>query len=329
MPELDLPLSELKEYRGSSPCPDDFDLFWEKAVSEVEALGTGCNFRDAGFKSLFAKCRHLYFQGVGGSRIHVKAILPFSSSIGKTPALLNFHGYSASSAPWAELLSWTAAGIAVFAMDCRGQGGFSEDLTSPAGPTLYGNIVKGLGTDPAANPENLHYRAVFQDTLQLARIVMSMDEIDEKKVGAFGVSQGGALTLACAALEPRISCLAPLYPYLSDYRRVWEMDMDKRAYVGLSDYFRKFDPLHEYEDDIFNTLGYIDVSNLSSRIRGNVLFGATLMDDICPPSTQFAVFNRIEASKEMLLYKDYGHERIPNFIDRRYEFLVNELSNSE
>ncbi len=31
---------------------------------------------------------------------------------------------------------------------------------------------------------------------------MSMEEVDPARVGAFGLSQGGALTVACAALEP-------------------------------------------------------------------------------------------------------------------------------
>ena len=48
-----------------------------------------------------------------------------------------------------------------------------------------------------------------------------------------GGSQGGALTIACAALEPRVKKLAPVFPFLSDYRRVWEMDLAKDAYAEL------------------------------------------------------------------------------------------------
>ena len=48
-----------------------------------------------------------------------------------------------------------------------------------------------------------------------------------------GGSQGGGLTLACAALEPRIKRLAPVFPFLSDYRRTWEMDLAVDAYEEL------------------------------------------------------------------------------------------------
>ena len=60
------------------------------------------------------------------------------------------------------------------------------------------------------------------------------------RVGAYGGSQGGGLTLACAALTPNLNRAAPVYPFLCDYQRVWEMDLDKdayqdaRLYLGMS-----------------------------------------------------------------------------------------------
>ncbi len=42
---------------------------------------------------------------------------------------------------------------------------------------------------------------------------------------------GGALTIACAALEPRIKRAAPVFPFLCDYQRVWEMDQAKDAVI--------------------------------------------------------------------------------------------------
>ena len=53
------------------------------------------------------------------------------------------------------------------------------------------------------------------------------------------------LTLACAALEPRVKLAAPVYPFLSDYQRTWEMDLDVEAYAELRQFFRRFDPQHQ------------------------------------------------------------------------------------
>ncbi len=166
------------------------------------------------------------------------------------------------------------------------------------------------------------YRHLFLDTAMLARIVMEMPDVDETRVGATGASQGGGLTLACAALEPRIKRAAPVFPFLCDYRRVWDIDQAKDAYAELQEYFRKFDPLHEREEEIFRRLGYIDVQFLAPRIRGEVFMGVGLMDTVCPPSTQYAAFNKISAPKSALHYPDYGHETMAGHADRIFQFLA-------
>jgi cephalosporin-C deacetylase len=156
----------------------------------------------------------------------------------------------------------------------------------------------------------------------LARIVMGLDYVDETRVGAVGGSQGGALTVACAALVPEIKLCAPIYPYLSDYKRVWEMDLDKAAYEGLRYYFRFFDPRHEREDEIFTKLGYIDIQFLAPRIKAKVMMATGLMDTICPPSTQFAMYNKLTCEKSYVLYPDFGHENLMSHELLEFEFFT-------
>jgi cephalosporin-C deacetylase len=181
-----------------------------------------------------------------------------------------FHGYSGNSGDWAEKLNYVSQGFTVAALDCRGQGGLSEDSGGVTGNTLRGHIIRGLDDALGGNPERLLFRQIFLDTAQLAKIVMQMPDVDAKRVGATGGSQGGALTVACASLEPRIARAAPVFPFLSDYKRVWEMDQARDAYAELKEYFRLFDPLHQNEDRVFEQLGYVDIHNLSSRICAEV-----------------------------------------------------------
>src|ERR1051325_5339767 len=201
----------------------------------------------------FAECFHLYFTGVGCARVHAKYLRPLDATT-PHPATLMFHGYGGHSGDWADKLGYVARGFSIAAMDCRGQGGLSEDSGGVKGNTHRGHIIRGLDDVP----ENLLFRQIFLDTAQLARIVMEMPEVDADRVGATGGSQGGGLTLACAALEPRISRAAPTFPFLCDYQRVWEMDLAVGAYEELKTYFRMFDPLHERETEVFTKLGYVD-----------------------------------------------------------------------
>lgn len=171
-------------------------------------------------------------------------------------------------------------------------------------------------------PEDLFYKHMFLDTAKIVDVVLAFPEVDETKAAATGASQGGALTVACAGLEPRIKMLAPVYPFLSDYKRVWEMDLAKDAYDELRYYFRKFDLLHERENEIFMKLGYIDIQYLAPGIKGETLWTVGLMDNICPPSTQFAAYNKITSKKSLQVYPDYSHEYIPGLADRIFSFFA-------
>jgi len=318
MPLLfDMPYEELKDYQGTNPRPDDFDQYWDEALAEMHSTNPQVELIPAEFQTDFAECFHLYFTGVGGARIHNQLLKP-KNQTKPGPAILYFHGYSMNSGDWIDKLGYVAAGFSVASLDCRGQGGLSEDVGGVKGTTFGGHIIRGLDDDP----KNLFYRSIFLDTAQLAKIVMELPLVDKKRVGVTGGSQGGGLTLACASLVPETNRAAPLYPFLSDYRRVWDIDMDVDAYAELREWFRRFDPLHQREDEIFAKLGYIDIQHLAPRIQAKVLMFAGLMDTICPPSTQFAAYNEITASKSVDIYPDYAHDALPGARDKIFQFML-------
>jgi len=312
-----MPLDELRTYGGRNPRPDDFEQYWGGAVEEMRSTDPQIELVPHALSAQFAECFDLYFTGVAGARIHAKYLRPAKSDA-PHPAVLLFHGYSGNSGDWSDKLHYVAQGFSVAALDCRGQGGESEDVGGVRGSTLRGHIIRGLGDDP----RKLLFRDIFLDCAQLAGIVMDRPEVDEKRVGATGGSQGGALTLACAALEPRIARAAPMYPFLCDYQRVWEMDLAEAAYEELKAYFRWFDPRHEREPELFTKLGYIDVQHLAPRIKAKVLLFVGLMDMVCPPSTQFAAYNKISSEKDVIIYPDFGHEALPGASDAVFEFIA-------
>ena len=318
---FDFPFDQLKTYTGINPRPHDFDEFWERGLNEMRSLIPEIELIPAEFQTPGCECFHLYFTGVGGARVHAKLLRPLKADK-PHPAILMFHGYTGNAGDWYDKLGYVAQGYTVAALDCRGQGGLSEDTGGVIGNTYHGQIIRGLENALNGEPKKLLFRQIFLDTAQLAKIVMDMPDVDAERVGATGGSQGGALTVACIALEPRIKKAVPIYPFLSDYKRVWEMDQAKDAYKELQEYFRFFDPTHENENKVFENLGYIDIQNLAPRIKTNVLWGIGLMDTICPPSSQFAVYNKIKSQKSMIIYPDYGHEILPGMSDKTFQFFL-------
>ena len=316
MPVVDMPLEQLRFYQGKNPRPADFDEFWDKSLAEMNAIDPQAEFTPYPYASKIADCFELRFRSTKNAVIYAKFTRPKKID-GKIPAILHFHGLSGDSGSWKSLIAFASQGFCSVSLDCRGQGGLSQDVGGVNGTTYTTPFTRGLD----GTPEDLLCRDLFLDTAMLARIVMGLDYVDENRVGVYGGSQGGALSIACAALVPSIKRCAPIYPYLSDYRRVWEMDLDKGAYEGLRYYFRNVDPRHEREDEIFERLGYIDIQNLAPRIRAKVLMATGLMDTTCPPSTQFAAYNKITSEKEIVIYPDYGHETLKGHEDIVFNFL--------
>ena len=313
----DMSVDELRKYMGSTPKANDFEEYWERGLQEMRRVEANIEWKKADFTVPYADCFDLYYTGVKNARIHAKVIIP-KKKARLFPALLTFHGYSSRCGSWTSKMQYAAAGFVVAAMDCRGQGGASEDSGGVKGTTFQGHFIRGLDGEA----DHMLMRNIFLDTAQLAGIIMELPEVDEMRIDVYGGSQGGALSIACAGLERRISRISVQYPFLSDYKRALEMDSPDSAYQELKNYFRLFDPQHLKEREIFERLSYIDVQNFAGKIKGTVQMGASLMDITCPPSTQFAVFNKLNCEKSIYMFYEYGHENLPDYDDMEMRFFL-------
>ena len=316
MPALDMPLEKLQTYMGTNPCPEDMDDFWDQGLAEMYAADPKPVFTPFDLGSACCDAFDLTFTAVDGAKIHARLLKP-KHIADQVPAVIEFHGLGGFSQDWAEMLIYASQGFVSVSMDARGQGGSSEDPGGYAGTTFGEPFVRGLD----GTPERMYTRNLFLDTAMLVRIVMELSYVDASRVGVFGNSQGGGLALACASLMPKIKLCAAQNPYMCDYQRVWEMDLCPNAYNALRLYMRIFDPRHQRPEEIFTKLGYVDVQHLTKRIRAKVLMATGLMDTTCPPSSQFAAYNKIVSEKEMMLYPNFGHEEFFGHKTIVYQFL--------
>lgn len=318
MPVLDMPIEKLRTYQGRTPRPADFDAFWQKAKAELQAIDPDFKMVPADFHPPFAEAFDLYFTGTRGARIHGRMLRPKNLQH-QTPLEIRFHGLGGHAGEWPTYLGMAASGFTVLGMDCRGQRGMSEDTGTRLGST-QGNsfFTRGL----LQGPEHLYYRDVYLDCCRLAELAMALPWVDASKTAVTGGSQGGGLALVCAGLVPGLNRIVPVYPFLCDYRRVWEMDLALNAYHDIRDFLRAYDPTHRREEEFFTTLGYIDAQFFAESITAQVQMHTGLLDNICPPSTQFAAYNKISAPKEVILYPDFGHETLPTYSETAYKFLL-------
>lgn len=312
----EMPLEELKNYMGTNPIPEDFDEFWDKQVKRADQHPLKYEITESeitGFDTV--SCYDIWFNGITGNPVYAKYIRPHIDK--KVPLIMQYHGYPGASRPWFEQIVFAGMGYALIAMDCAGQGGKTLQNGAYMGPMAEGHIIMGID-GPA---EAMYYVITFLNALLISRIGEQLEGIDTQRIYCNGASQGAGLSCAVAALNPNIKRCALLYPYLSDYKRVWELNMDLAVYEGLRYYSRWFDQLHA-GDAFFEKLGYIDAHNFAHRIKAEVLFGSGLKDIFCPPSTHFAVYNNIHSKKRMYIFPDYGHEEIGAFDNLIIDFFA-------
>ena len=315
MPLLDMPLKELKQYMGINPCPQDFDEYWKDALFEADKVQLNIELQKIDYPAASIEVFDLYYTGTNNARIHALYLRPVNIKY-PAPCVLEFHGYTCSCGTIESKLKWLTLGYQVLSMDCRGQGGKSNDTGGVIGNTHNGHIIRGI-----EDKNTLLYKHIFLDTYLLAKIADSFDTIDSKNIMTIGGSQGGALSLVCAALSPFVKKSAACYPFLTDYKRVWEMDYSG-AYKEISEWFRRFDPAHERADEIFTRLGYIDIKNLAPKIKADVLTCACLKDETCPPSTIYAMYNHLKCGKKIIIYPDFVHEHIDHWSEESFKFLA-------
>ncbi|HFI0446952.1 TPA: acetylxylan esterase [Streptococcus suis] len=296
-------LDMMQAYRGRHEVPADFDSFWQEQLNSLPDLPDYQLIeKPVGLAGM--NCSELWFTGTNGSTIFAKCLFPKEPR--PLPILFYFHGYQGQGPDWTELLKFTAGGLGVVAMDVRGQAGRSQDLGQFEGLTVKGQVIRGM----LQGPKHLFYKDVYLDVYQMIQLVARFDFVDETRLMSYGASQGGALALVAAALYPTLSKTVAIYPFLSDFKRVLELGNNSEAYDELFRYFKYSDPFHRTEDKILSVLDYIDVKNLAHRIQCPVAMVTGLEDAVCPPSTQFAIFNRLETTKEMRILPDYGHDAL-------------------
>ncbi len=265
----------------------DIRAFWDKAIAELAEVDPQYSVTELTEKS--GESRKMYLvemQSLGGDTIRGYLMLPVKE--GKYPAKIYYNGYGAQ--PW-DMDPESNPELIEFQTYVRGQG-----LNLPY--NKYGDwVVYNL-----EDIDNYYYRGAFMDVIRFMDFIYQLPQTDTRNIFTEGGSQGGALTLVSGALDHRVNAIAPYIPFLSDYpdyfRIVhWPGEVVKNAAKekGMTD------------EEMYRNLSYFDIKNLARWIDCPVLMGVGLQDPTCPPHTNFAGYNLIDAPKEFVIYRDLGH----------------------
>jgi len=301
MPWFDMPLEQLREYRTSTTEPDGLDAWWGERLSEARSLAKP--------PTLTEREPHLYgplavsdveFSGANGDRVRGWYLKPRDAE--NAPLVVKFIGYGGGRGTPSEHTLLPALGYSVLVMDTRGQGGRWTGGATPDGPVGTGAENSLVMTRGILSPEDYYYTRLFTDAV---RAVDTARELTDAPIAVTGGSQGGALALVAAALNPgAVSVCHADMPFMCDLQRAVTF-APRAPYTEIPEFLARNTDLIEAS---LNTLRYVDCALLASRITATTLMSVGLMDGICPPSTVFAAYNAIGAPKDIAVFPFSGHD---------------------
>ena len=313
----DMSLEELRKYKPELTRQPDFKEFWETALKELGGVGLKYDLKSYEYPARGVKVYRVTFSGFLNADIDGWFAIP--EAPGKYPGIVAFHGYNwAADGCISDTVNLALHGYAVLQMLVRGQQGNSSDNVVTSHGNHSGWMTKGI-----LSPEQYYYRAVYMDCVRALEVLASIEKVDADRIGVLGGSQGGALTLASAALSNIPKVAVSMYPYLSHFNRAIDIT-PSMPYIEINEYFRR-NTAPEIEEQAKKTLSYFDVMNLAPEIKCPVLVATGLVDDITPPSTVFAAYNHLVCPKDIAVFRYFGHEYLPGFVEKQLSMLMKHL----
>ena len=143
------------------------------------------------------------------------------------------------------------------------------------------------------NRDNYYMKRVYLGCVRSIDLLTSLPEWDGKNVIVQGGSQGGALALITTGLDNRVTACVANHPALSD------MAGYKAGRAGGYPHFFRTGGMDT--PDKLKTMAYYDVVNFARLIKVPTYITWGYNDDVCPPTTSYAVYNTLGCPKEALI----------------------------
>ncbi len=304
--------------------PADFDRFWSGEKAGLAAVPLDARLTpmpelssstvDAFMVSLQnVGVPSNYYYPVLSSRIY--GILCVPRGTGPFPAVLNVPG--AGLRPFRGMLDLAEKGFITLQIGIHG-----IPVNLPAGvyQDLYTGALANYWSAGLEDRMTHYFRRVYLGCLRANDYLVSHPQWDRRNLLVMGGSQGGQLAIVTAALDPRVTGAAAMYPGYCDLTGY----LHGRA-GGWPHNFRPLAdgrPNPHATPEKIATSAYFDAVNFARRLRTPIFLSWGYNDEECAPTSMFAAYNVITAPKELWLLLETVHAVNPLQTERAYEWII-------
>jgi len=292
--------------------PEDFDAFWQSGKDELAKQPMDARrTRMPELSTASVDVYHVSLQNTGRARVF--GMLAEPRAPGKYPAILGVPGAGVHKiGPLIELAEKGAITLAI------GIHGIPLTLDPGVYAALASGALNGYMAYNLDSRDRYYYRRVYLGCVRANDYLTSLPNWNGRDLAVTGGSQGGALSIVTAGLDPRVKALAASYPALSDMAGYTE----GRA-GGWPHVFRAQGADSHRTKEKLETAAYYDVVNFARRVKAPGIYTWGYNDQTCPPTSMYAAYNVLKAPKQLILALETGHGRVPEQTDAMNRWLEN------
>ena len=295
--------------------PADFKTFWEQAKADLSKIPM-----DARMTLMPERCTetvNVYHVNLQNFRVGTRlyGILCVPKKDGKYPAILRVPG--AGARPYAGDIVNAEKGFITFEIGIHG---VPVNMDISVYNNLMAGALAGYWNTNLDDKDRYYYKRVYLGCVRANDFITSLPQYDGKNLGVSGGSQGGALSIITAALDPRVKFLAAFYPALSDVTGY----LKGRA-GGWPHLFDKNNIAFNNKKEKIETAGYYDVVNFARQLKVPGMYSWGFNDETCPPTSMYAAYNVITAPKELFIALETGHWTYPEQTEKLTNWLLMKL----
>jgi len=301
--------------KPSVSLPADFTSFWESAKTELAKVPL--NTRMTLIPERCTENVNVYLvnlQNIGNSRLY--GIVSIPRKEGKYPAILEVPG--AGVRAYSPDINLAERGVITFVIGIHG-------IPVTMDPGVYfdlgGGALREYWTFNMDNKDRYYYKRVYLGCVRANDFIASLPQYDGTNLAVMGGSQGGALSIITASLDPRVRYLAASYPALCDVTGY----LSGRA-GGWPHFFDKNNTVYHNTKEKLETIRYYDVVNFAREIKVPGFYTWGFNDETCPPTSMYAAYNLINAPKILLLALETGHWTYPEQNIKVHNWLIDNLT---